>query len=165
MEEAMKEAMEKDVHVLIYSDGGATPNPGLGGWAAILIAPDHGNREKEIYGHEPHTTNNRMELTAAIEALKALKRPCRVDFYTDSMYLQNAFVKSWLDKWQKNGWKTSNKQPVVNQDLWEELLVLAETHEIEWHWTKGHRSDTYNNRCDALVQKAKDEFRGARQQP
>ncbi|MDR1376846.1 MAG: ribonuclease HI [Synergistaceae bacterium] len=149
----------KDVRVVIYSDGGATPNPGLGGWAAILISPAHGSAEREIYGAEPNSTNNRMELTAAIEALKALKRPCHVELYTDSMYLKNAFSKAWLDKWQKNGWKTSNKQPVLNQDLWEELLTLSQKHEIEWRWTKGHASDSYNNRCDALVQKAKEEFR------
>jgi ribonuclease HI len=151
--------MKKDVHVVIYSDGGASPNPGLGGWAAILISPAHGDKEREIYGAEAYTTNNRMELTAAIMALKALKFPCRVDLHTDSMYLKNAFAKTWLDKWQKNGWKTSNKQPVVNRDLWEELLTLAQTHDIAWHWTKGHGSDRYNNRCDALVQKAKGEFR------
>ena len=153
--------MGKDAHVIIYSDGGASPNPGLGGWAAILISPAHDNQEREIYGAEADTTNNRMELTAAIMALRALKYPCRVDLHTDSMYLRNAFAKAWLDKWQKNGWKTSNKQPVLNRDLWEELLILARTHEIAWHWTKGHASDRRDNRCDALVQKAKNEFRGA----
>ncbi|MDR1623006.1 MAG: ribonuclease HI [Synergistaceae bacterium] len=150
--------MGKNTQVVIYTDGGATPNPGLGGWAAVLISPAHGNREREIHGAEPDTTNNRMELTAAIRALKALKYPCRVELHTDSMYLKNAFTQAWLDKWQKNGWKTSGKQPVLNQDLWEELLILAQTHEVEWQWTKGHASDRYNNRCDALVQKAKDEF-------
>jgi ribonuclease HI len=153
--------MSKSVRVVIYSDGGATPNPGLGGWAAILISPAHGNKEREIYGAEVDSTNNRMELTAAIKALKALKYPCHVELCTDSMYLRNAFTRAWLEKWQKNGWKTSTKQPVLNQDLWEELLALSQTHEIEWRWTKGHASDTYNNRCDALVQKAKEEFRAA----
>jgi ribonuclease HI len=151
--------MKEKILVVIYTDGGATPNPGLGGWAAVLISPEHGNREREIYGAEADTTNNRMELTAAIMALKALKFSCRVELHTDSMYLKNAFSKAWLDKWQKNGWKTSGKQPVLNQDLWEELLTLSETHDIEWQWTKGHGADPYNNRCDTLVQKAKEEFR------
>ncbi|MDR1048635.1 MAG: ribonuclease HI [Synergistaceae bacterium] len=142
--------------VVIYTDGGASPNPGLGGWAAVLCSPEHG-REREIYGSEADTTNNRMELTAAIMALRALKRPCRVELHTDSTYLRNAFAKGWLEKWQKNGWKTSNKEPVLNQDLWQELLSLSQTHEIEWRWTKGHAEDALNNRCDALVQKAKSE--------
>ena len=150
-------ADSKKIHVVIYTDGGATPNPGLGGWAAILISPSHDNHEREIFGSESDTTNNRMELTAAIQALRALKYPCSVDLHTDSQYLKNAFVKDWLDKWQKNGWKTSKKQPVLNQDLWEELLNLSQIHSIEWHWTKGHASDDYNNRCDALVQRAKNE--------
>ena len=145
---------------VIYTDGGATPNPGLGGWAAVLISPKHGN-QREIYGAEADTTNNRMELTAAIQALRALKYPCRVELHTDSMYLKNAFTNAWLDKWQKNGWKTSNKKPVLNQDLWEELLTLSRTHEIEWQWTKGHGADRYNNQCDTLVQKAKNEFSGS----
>jgi ribonuclease HI len=143
--------------VVIYTDGGATPNPGLGGWAALLIAPEHGGREKEIYGSEPGTTNNRMELTAAIMALRALKRSCRVELHTDSTYLKNAFAKGWRAQWQKNGWKTAAKDPVLNQDLWRELLSLSQTHAVEWVWTKGHASDARNNRCDALVQKAKDE--------
>ena len=149
----------KKTKVVIHTDGGASPNPGLGGWAAILVSPAHANREREIYGSEPDTTNNRMELTAAIMALRALKYSCSVELYTDSMYMKNAFGKGWLEKWQKNGWKTSDKQPVLNRDLWEELLVLSQKHAVEWRWTKGHASDVYNNRCDALVQKAKDEFR------
>jgi ribonuclease HI len=98
-----------------------------------------------------------MELTAALKALQALKRPCRVELHTDSTYLKNAFDKGWLEKWQKNGWKTSNKEPVLNQDLWKELLALSLTHTIAWKWTKGHASDANNNRCDALVQRAKNE--------
>lgn len=145
-------------HVVIYTDGGASPNPGLGGWAAVLISPEH-SAEREIYGAEPDTTNNRMELTAAIRALSALKRPCRVELNTDSSYLRNAFERGWLEKWQRNGWRTSDKKPVVNQDLWEELLRLADTHEITWNWVKGHAEDKRNNRCDELVQRAKDEFR------
>lgn len=143
--------------VVIYTDGGASPNPGLGGWAAVLISPEH-NAEREIYGAEPDTTNNRMELTAAIRALSALKRPCRVELNTDSSYLRNAFERGWLKKWQRNGWMTSEKKPVLNQDLWEELLRLADTHEITWNWVKGHAEDKRNNRCDELVQMAKDEF-------
>jgi ribonuclease HI len=150
----------KKAEVVIYTDGGASPNPGLGGWAAILISPAHDNRKREIYGSEPDTTNNRMELTAAIMALRALKFSCSVTLHTDSMYLRNAFVKGWLEKWQKNGWTTSNKGPVLNRDLWEELWDLCRKHDVEWCWTKGHGSDANNDRCDALVQKAKGEFRG-----
>jgi ribonuclease HI len=148
--------MDSPPYVVVYTDGGASPNPGLGGWAAILSSPAHG-RDREIYGSEAGTTNNRMELTAAVMALRALKRPCRVGLYTDSAYLRNAFAKGWLEKWQKNGWKTSNKEPVLNQDLWRELLDLSRIHAIEWNWTKGHAADALNNRCDALVQKAKAE--------
>ncbi|MDR1732163.1 MAG: ribonuclease HI [Synergistaceae bacterium] len=148
--------ISKKTKVTIYTDGGCTPNPGLGGWAAVLISPAHGNFEKEIYGSESDTTNNRMELTAAISALRALKYPCAVELHTDSMYMRNAFDRGWLTKWQRNGWKTSNKQPVLNQDLWEELLRLSRIHDVQWHWTRGHGDDALNNRCDALVQKAKE---------
>ena len=149
----------KKVRVVIYTDGGATPNPGLGGWAAVLISPSHGDAQREIYGSEPNTTNNRMELTAAIMALRALKYPCAVDLHTDSTYMKNAFTKNWLEKWRNNGWITSNKEPVLNRDLWEDLFDLSLKHDIEWHWTKGHASNAYNNLCDALVQKAKSEHR------
>ena len=155
----MEGTAAQKTRVKIHTDGGCTPNPGLGGWAAVLVAPSHGNHEREIYGSEADTTNNRMELTAAIMALRALKYPCTVELYTDSMYMKNAFTKNWLEKWQSNGWKTSNRQPVLNRDLWEELLILSQKHDIEWHWTKGHAADAYNNRCDALVQKAKDEHK------
>ena len=120
--------------VLIYTDGGASPNPGVGGWAAILISPAHGNHEREIYGSEPHTTNNRMELTAAIMALKTLKFPCSVELYTDSQYLKKAFGDGWLAKWQKNGWRTADKKTVLNRDLWEELLTLSQRHHVTWNW-------------------------------
>jgi len=143
--------------VVIYTDGGASPNPGLGGWGAVLISPAHDGAQRELYGSEPDTTNNRMELTAAIMALQALKFPCAVDLHTDSTYMKNAFTKGWLKNWQKNGWRTSSKDPVLNKDLWEELFELSLKHDIAWHWTKGHASDVYNNRCDALVQKAKAE--------
>jgi ribonuclease HI len=153
----MKNEIKKD-RVVVYTDGGASPNPGRGGWAAILISPAHDNFEREIYGAEADTTNNRMELTAAIMALRALKIPCAVELHTDSQYLQNAFNKGWLKKWRQNGWMTSSKQPVLNRDLWEELLTLSQTHDVEWRWTKGHAADARNNRCDALVQKAKNEL-------
>ncbi len=154
---------EPVTRVIIYTDGGASPNPGLGGWGAVLILPsidgsDNPIKTREIYGAERDTTNNRMELTAAIMALKALRYPCLVELYTDSMYLRNAFEKRWLANWQKNGWQTSSKQPVLNKDLWLELLELAKTHRISWHWTKGHSDNVYNNTCDALVQRAKKEF-------
>ena len=141
--------------VTIYTDGGASPNPGLGGWAAVLISPAH-NAEREIFGAEENTTNNRMELTAAIQALRALKRPCRVELHTDSTYLRNAFELGWLVKWRKNGWCTSRKDPVLNRDLWEELWNLTQVHAVRWHWVKGHADDELNNRCDALVRRARE---------
>lgn len=162
MESTKDTGNAKKPRVIIYTDGGASPNPGLGGWGAVLISPAHDEAKggrRELYGSEPDTTNNRMELTAAIMALRALKYPCAVDLYTDSSYMKNAFTKGWLKKWQGNGWKTSNKEPVLNKDLWEELFDLSTKHDIDWHWTKGHASDAYNNLCDALVQKAKGEYR------
>lgn len=144
--------------MIIYTDGGASPNPGLGGWGALLVSPGHGGAERELYGAEPDTTNNRMELTAAIRALRALKYPCRVELHTDSTYLRNAFEKGWLEKWRRNGWRTAGKQPVLNRDLWEELWELSRTHRIHWHWVKGHADDERNNRCDALVHRAREEF-------
>ena len=143
--------------VMIYTDGGASPNPGLGGWAAILYSPEH-NAKREIYGAENNTTNNRMELTAAIKALEPLKRPCHVKLTTDSSYLQNAFVKGWLAKWQRNNWKTYDKKEVLNRDLWERLITYSSIHNIEWHWIRGHSNNLYNNRCDELVHLARDEF-------
>lgn len=144
--------------VIVYTDGGASPNPGLGGWGALLVSPAHGGAERELYGAEPDTTNNRMEITAAIQALRALKYPCRVELHTDSTYLRNAFEKGWLEKWRRNGWRTSGKQVVLNRDLWEELWELSRTHDVRWHWVKGHAEDERNNRCDALVRRAREEF-------
>lgn len=144
-------------HVIIYTDGGAAPNPGLGGWAAILYSPAH-DAEREIYGAERNTTNNRMELTAAIKALEALKTSCDVDLHTDSAYLQNAFVKGWLRNWQRHNWKNSAGDDVLNRDLWEKLLRLTKIHKVKWHWVKGHADDEKNNRCDELVRKARDEI-------
>ncbi len=144
-------------HVIIYTDGGASPNPGLGGWAAILYSPEH-EKTREIYGGENATTNNRMELTAAIRALEALKVPCDVDLHTDSAYLQNAFVKRWLYNWKRNGWRTSGGSEVLNRDLWEELDRLTRVHNVKWHWVKGHSDDERNNRCDELVHIAREEL-------
>jgi ribonuclease HI len=141
--------------IIIYTDGGCSPNPGLGGWAAVLISPSHDNYTKEISGSEAESTNNRMELTAAIMALEELKNPSDVELITDSQYLKNAFTKGWLKNWLRNGWKSSNKKPVKNIDLWKELLGLSEKHSIDWKWVKGHSNNKYNERCDQLVAQAR----------
>ncbi len=143
--------------VTIYSDGGAQPNPGAGGWAAILI---YGDVQKEISGGEADTTNNRMELTAAVRALEALNRPCRVVFYTDSQYLKNG-ITTWIKNWKKNGWRTANRKPVLNQDLWEALDAQTAKHNITWKWTRGHAGDVYNERCDVLATEARERHRRA----
>ncbi|MBL8164980.1 MAG: ribonuclease HI [Anaerolineae bacterium] len=131
--------------VTIYSDGGAKPNPnGPGGWAAVLIYGDH---EKELSGGEPRTTNNRMELTAAIMALEALKEPCNVEFYTDSTYVKNG-ITEWIDNWVNNGWRTAAKKPVLNQDLWERLDAAQHRHTITWKLVKWHSTSIFNNRVD-----------------
>jgi len=134
--------------VEIYTDGACSGNPGPGGWAAILVSR---GKEKEISGASDATTNNKMELMAAIEGLKQLKVPCLVHIYSDSAYLVNAFVKDWLVAWKHNGWKNSAKQPVSNRELWEELDALSSFHQIVWHKVKGHADHEYNNRCDALA--------------
>lgn len=136
--------------VTIYTDGACSGNPGRGGWGAVLI---YGGHEKEISGYEENTTNNRMELAAAIEALKCLKEPCEVDLYSDSSYLVNAFEKGWVYGWAKNGWKTTDKEEVKNRELWETLLELSDTHKVNWIKVKGHDGDEYNNRCDSLARK------------
>lgn len=145
-------------HVIIYTDGGASPNPGLGGWAAILWSPEH-DKEREIWGAEADTTNNRMELTAAIRALEVLKVPCEVDLHTDSAYLCNAFMKGWLNNWKRRGWKSSSGEEVPNLDLWLSLDRLTRIHRVKWHWVKGHSFDERNNRCDELVHRARKEYR------
>lgn len=132
----------------IYTDGACSGNPGAGGWAAVLI---YGEHIKEISGGEEHTTNQRMELTAAIQALQALKYPCQVRLHSDSAYLINAFREGWLERWQANGWLNSKNEPVENQDLWKTLLKLAKIHQIEWVKVQGHADDKQNNRCDALA--------------
>lgn len=139
-------------HVTIYTDGGASPNPGNGGWGVILIA-DNGV-EKELCGGEPNTTNNRMELTAVIEALQALKRPCVVDLYVDSEYVKKGMTE-WLPKWIKRQWKNVKNEAVKNQDLWQALVEAAERHEITWHWVRGHDGNVYNERVDRLTHKAR----------
>ena len=139
-------------HVTIYTDGGASPNPGIGGWAAVLHSEKH-NQTKEISGGELNVTNNRMEITAAIKALEALKFPCDVDLYTDSEYLCKTFSENRLEKWIKNNWKNS-AGPVKNRDLLENLLELTKIHNVQWHHVKGHADNELNNRCDELVQQA-----------
>lgn len=139
--------------VTIYTDGACRGNPGPGGWAALLMFQ---GVEKELTGAEKNTTNQRMEMMAALEGLNALKEPCRVLLYSDSAYLVNAFNQSWLKKWQQNGWMTIHKKPVVNQDLWTELLKLSQKHRVEWIKVKGHSDNALNNRVDQLAQKAID---------
>ena len=134
--------------VIIYTDGACSGNPGPGGWGAILIYKD---KKLEISGFEAHTTNNRMELTAPIEALSRLKQPCEVDLYSDSAYLTNAFLKDWVGGWLRHNWVKSDKKPVENRDLWETLLKLREMHEIRWHKVRGHADNPLNNRCDELA--------------
>lgn len=137
--------------VIIYTDGACSKNPGPGGWGCVLMYKKH---RKESSGSEPDTTNNRMELTAAIEALRLLKRSCSVDLYTDSAYLCNAFEKGWLDQWRRNGWKTANRHEVENRDLWEQLDALCVTHVVRFHKVKGHSDNVENNRCDKLAREA-----------
>ena len=139
--------------VRIYCDGACSPNPGIGGWGAVLLSDAHGAR-RTLSGAEESTTNNRMELLAAIRGLQALKKPCKVEVSTDSQYVNNAFNKGWLDGWQRNGWRTAAKKPVENQDLWLELLKLGEVHRIRWRWVRGHAADAENNAADALAVEA-----------
>jgi ribonuclease HI len=133
--------------VIIYTDGACKGNPGPGGWGALLR---RGAVEKELFGGEALTTNNRMELTAVIEALTALKQPCEVAVYTDSQYVRQG-IKTWIHNWKKNGWKTSDRKAVKNVDLWQALDQLSANHEIAWHWVKGHADDPGNLRADALA--------------
>jgi ribonuclease HI len=136
--------------VTIYTDGSCLGNPGPGGWAAVLTSDA---REKVLTGAASHTTNNRMELRAALHALQALKRPCLVELHTDSEYLKNG-ISGWLQQWVRNGWRTVKKQPVKNKDLWMLLMPLIETHEIRWHWVKGHAGHPQNERVDQLAREA-----------
>ncbi len=134
--------------VIIYTDGACSGNPGPGGWAAIL---KYGEKEREITGFEEETTNNKMELLAALEALKCLKEPCEVELYSDSAYLINGFEKGWIWNWKKNGWINSSKDPVKNIELWKELDRQNRAHKIDWIKVKGHSDNEYNNRCDRLA--------------
>lgn len=136
--------------VEIYTDGACQGNPGPGGWGVILR---YKGVEKELSGYHPATTNNRMELQAAIEGMKALKRSVKADLYTDSQYLRDGITK-WLLQWKKNNWRLSNKKPVKNQDLWEQLEALIQTHQVEWHWVRGHAGHPENERADALARQA-----------
>ena len=136
-----------DQRVTIYTDGACSGNTGPGGWGAIL---QFGDTTKELNGGEAHTTNNRMELMAAIAALEALKRPCAIDLHTDSQYLRNG-IMTWIHGWKKNGWRTSDKKPVKNVDLWKRLDEALAHHKIQWHWVKGHAGHPMNERADELA--------------
>lgn len=135
--------------IKIYTDGACKGNPGVGGWGALLIAGKH---EKELFGGEKETTNNRMELMAVIQALGALKRPCQIDLYTDSQYVLKG-ITEWMDGWKAKGWKTASKAPVKNVDLWQELDAACRLHKIQWIWVKGHAGDAGNERADELANK------------
>ena len=147
--------------VEIFSDGACKPNPGFGGWGAILVSPAHGHHRREISGAKTDSTNNRMELTAAIRGLQALHRPCMVRLVTDSKYLSQAFRAGWLESWKKNRWRTAAKAPVKNQDLWRELDRLCGLHTVEWVWVKAHSTHRENNRADELAVAAREELRAS----
>ena len=142
-------------HILVFTDGGCSPNPGTGGWAAILISGAH---KKEIKGGEAHSTNNRMELMAAISALEALKKPSTVDLHTDSQYVHRG-ISEYIHNWKRNGWKTVAKTPVKNDDLWRRLDAAVMRHHVQWLWVKGHAGHEWNERADQLVQEAIAEMR------
>ena len=148
--------MTQKKQVTLYTDGACSGNPGAGGWGAILI---YGEHRREFSGGEPQTTNNRMELTAVIEGLMKLKFPCRVDVYSDSAYTVNGFLQGWVYGWEKMGWKKADKKPVLNDDLWKQLLALTREHEVTFHKVKGHADNPLNNRCDELARGAIDELR------
>ncbi len=137
------------LHVTIYTDGACEPNPGPGGWAALLL---FGKHEKKLSGAEPRTTNNRMELTAAVQALGALSQPCEVEFYTDSEYLRRG-ITEWLPDWRRRGWKRKTGK-LANIDLWKALEAAIEEHDINWHWVRGHAGDRYNQQVDSIARKA-----------
>lgn len=137
-------------HVTIYTDGACSGNPGPGGWGALL---EFAGVEKELSGGEPDTTNNRMELMAAIEALAALKKPCDVQLFTDSKYVMDG-INGWIHGWKRNGWKTADKKPVKNADLWQRLEIENNRHKVQWNWVRGHNGDARNERVDELARKA-----------
>ncbi len=148
--------MSEGPHVTVYTDGGCSPNPGTGGWAAILISGAH---KKELKGGEPLSTNNRMELMAAISALEALKKSSTVDLHTDSQYVHRG-ISQYIHNWKRNGWKTAAKEPVKNDDLWRRLDTAVARHRVCWHWLKGHAGHEFNERADQLVCEAIAEIRG-----
>lgn len=141
--------------VKIYTDGACSGNPGPGGWAAIII---YNGVEKTFSGGEIHTTNNRMELLAAIKSLEALKEKCEVDLYTDSIYVKSGIFE-WIKNWKKNNWKNSKKQEIKNIDLWQTLDQITELHDIKWHWVKGHSGDKYNEKVDSLAVEMRDKYK------
>ena len=140
----------------IYTDGSCLGNPGAGGWAAVIV--DEENNREEIFDGEEHTTNNRMELTAAIKALEKISAGDRAEIFTDSSYLKNAFTNGWLVKWKRNGWKTATKSPVLNKDLWLELDELISTRAVNFKWVKGHAGNFFNERCDELARSTAEKF-------
>jgi ribonuclease HI len=145
-------------HVVIHTDGGCSPNPGIGGWGAILESGDH---KKELKGGEISSTNNRMELMAAISALESLKYPSAVDIHTDSQYVRDGITK-WINNWKRNGWRTASKDPVKNVDLWKRLDAALHTHKVRWHWVKGHAGHDLNERADELAREAIAEMRAGK---
>ena len=146
--------MVNEASVHIYADGGCRGNPGPGGWGVLLQA---GASEKELWGGEANTTNNRMELTAVIRALEALKRPTQIHVHTDSQYVQKG-ISEWIHNWKRNGWRTADKKPVKNADLWQALDALTKQHDIKWLWVKGHAGNPGNERADSLANRGMDEF-------
>ncbi len=141
--------------VTLYTDGACSGNPGPGGWGAILM---YGAHQRELSGGEASTTNNRMELTAILRALEALKEPCAVELYSDSKYAVEAIDKNWVYGWQKRGWVKSDKKPALNVDLWEQILLQLQRHTVTLHWVRGHAENPYNNRCDALAVAQREKF-------
>ncbi|KAA6204726.1 MAG: ribonuclease HI [Candidatus Tokpelaia sp.] len=146
--------------IIIYTDGACSGNPGPGGWACLLVYNGH---EKEIYGGEAETTNNRMELTAAIRALEALTRPCNIELYTDSAYVRNGITR-WIEGWKQQGWKNSGNKPVKNRELWQKLDAAQARHHIAWHWVKGHSGHAENERVDRLARKGAEAAAGQNRQ-
>ncbi|ODT13587.1 MAG: ribonuclease HI [Kaistia sp. SCN 65-12] len=150
--------MTEEKRIAIWTDGACSGNPGPGGWGAVLIAGEH---EKDLKGGEPDTTNNRMELTAAIEALDALKRPSVVDLHTDSQYVKGG-ITGWIHGWKRNGWKTADKKPVKNVDLWQRLDTALQRHKVTWHWVKGHAGNEENERADQLAREGMAPYKASR---
>ncbi|BCP52581.1 ribonuclease H [Kaistia sp. 32K] len=150
--------MTEETRIAIWTDGACSGNPGPGGWGAVLIAGEH---EKDLKGGEADTTNNRMELTAAIEALDALKRPSVVDIHTDSQYVKGG-ITGWIHGWKRNGWKTADKKPVKNVDLWQRLDTALQRHKVTWHWVKGHAGNEENERADQLAREGMAPYKTAR---